>query len=61
MGGAADALNGYASGMQNPGFYESVRKKIKENSESIETVYENTVFDILFKTAKQAKKNGILL
>lgn len=52
MGGTADALNGYASGMQNPGFYERVWKKIKENSESFETVYENTIFDILFKTAK---------
>lgn len=58
---AADALNGYASGMQNPGFYESVWKKIKDNSEPIETVYENTVFDILLKTAKQASKEKLLI
>lgn len=58
---AADALNGYASGMQNPGFYESVWKKIKTHSDSIETVYENTVFDILLKTAKQASKEKLLI
>lgn len=58
---AADALNGYASGMQNPGFYESVWQKIKANPDSVETAYENTVFDILLKTAKQAGKEKLLI
>lgn len=58
---AADALNGYASGMQNPGFYESVWDKIKTNPDSVKTAYKNTVFDILLKTAKQASKEKLLI
>lgn len=58
---AADALNGYASGMQNPGFYESVWKNIKDNPNSVEEAYKSTVFDIILKTAKEAGKKKLLI
>lgn len=58
---AADALNGYASGMQNPGFYESVWKNINDNPDSVEEAYKNTVFDIILKTAKEAGKEKLLI
>lgn len=58
---AADALNGYASGMQNPGFYENVWKEIKNNPTSVEEAYKNTVFDILLKASKQASKEKLLI
>lgn len=61
---AADALNGYSSGMQNPGFYDSVWNKTKEKMtayEPLDNVFETTVMDTLFKCAKESNKAGILI
>lgn len=61
---AADALNGYASGMQNPGFYNNVWTKIKESMELEKPpveVYKNVVLDTLLKTAKKANKANLLI
>ena len=58
---AADALNGYASGMQNPGFYDKVWKGITGSEESICDVYENVVLDILLECAKQSAKEKLLI
>lgn len=61
---AADALNGYASGMQNPGFYDNVWKKIKEKhslSEKPEDVYSSVVLDTLLRCAKKSVKANFLI
>lgn len=61
---AADALNGYASGMQNPGFYDKIWKHIKEKlsmSEIPTDVYENVVLDTLLKCAKKSGKANLLI
>lgn len=61
---AADALNGYASGMQNPGFYDKVWTKIKENTELSQPpaeVYKDVVLETLLKTAKKANKANLLI
>ncbi len=61
---AADALNGYASGMQNPGFYDSVWKQITNKlslSEPLSDVYGNVVLDTILKTAKESGKEKLLI
>lgn len=61
---AADALNGYASGMQNPGFYDEIWKGITESisgNGEISKVYENVVLDTLLQCAKKTGKEQILI
>lgn len=61
---AADALNGYAAGMQNPGFYENIWHQVKEKMQIQKEcldVYKNTVLDTLLKTAKAANKENLLI
>ena len=61
---AADALNGYASGMQNPGFYNSVWKKIMDKTTSGESpagAYEDTALETILKCAKAASKSDLLI
>ena len=61
---AADALNGYASGMQNPGFYDTVWQGLSEcleNNEEPNGVYDNVVMDTLLKCAKQSNKANLLI
>lgn len=54
---AADALNGYSSGMPFPGFYQ----KIWEYSSETETPYESAVLDLLVSSGKETrKKEGYL-
>ncbi len=54
---AADALNGYASGMPFPGFYQ----KIWENISEMDTPYENAVLDLIVSSGKETrKKEGYL-
>ena len=60
----ADALNGYASGMQNPGFYNEVWALIKnktEAGESIEKVYDDVITETLLKCAKECVKSKLLI
>lgn len=61
---AADALNGYASGMQNPGFYDKIWKKTKEkdiSSAPLDDVYETTVLDTLLQCGKKCGKSKLLI
>lgn len=61
---AADALNGYAAGMQNPGFYEMVWQGMKNKSplkEGVSGIYSDAVLDILLKTAKAGNKENVLI
>lgn len=61
---AADALNGYASGIQNPAFYDKVWQSIiecRENGQSVEKVYENTVLDTLLQCAKGCIREKLLI
>ena len=58
---AADALNGYASGMQNPGFYDKAWKSIISGEESIFEIYDNVVLDILLQCAKECAKEKLLI
>lgn len=61
---AADALNGYASGMQNPGFYNNVWQKItkkRELSKIPDDVYNTTVLETLLKCAKKSNKENLLI
>lgn len=54
---AADALNGYASGMPFPGFYQ----KIWEYSSETGTPFESAVLDLLVSSGKETrKKEGYL-
>lgn len=50
---AADALNGYASGMQSPGFYQKVWERIKEGRKE---VYKDSLLEFFTKAGKQARK-----
>lgn len=52
---AADALNGYASGMQSPGFYQRVWKNLKEG-ESAAGAYEDAVLHFLASSGRQARR-----
>lgn len=62
---AADALNGYASGMQSPGFYHQVWKNLLENEGQEEGdppdrgfsgAYEQTVLHFLAAAGRQARR-----
>ncbi len=53
-----DALNGYASGMISPGFYDMVWQCIKEGAEK---PYEETVLNLILKTGKKARGKKILI
>lgn len=57
---AADALGGYSSGMQNPGFYDRIWSGIIENQET-DDVYETVVLDVLLKCAKACAKENLLI
>ena len=50
----ADALNGYASGMIYPNFYDDVWKNIESSSDK---PYENAVLKNLINTGKSVRKN----
>lgn len=52
---AADALNGYASGMQSPDFYDRVWKHL-QSAESKSDAYEETVLSYLIEIGKKARK-----
>lgn len=52
---AADALNGYASGMQSPGFYQRVWKNLKER-ELAAGAYEDAVLHFLASSGRQARR-----
>lgn len=52
---AADALNGYASGMRSPGFYQRVWKNLKER-ESAAGAYEDAVLHFLASSGRQARR-----
>lgn len=51
---AADALNGYASGMQSPGFYQKVWECLQQ--EGPEGAYEEAVLYQLVSAGRQARK-----
>lgn len=51
---AADALNGYASGMQSPGFYDQVWKRLEEGEEP-EEAYRNASLHFLALTGRRAR------
>ncbi|MDE7045519.1 MAG: hypothetical protein K2O97_11020, partial [Acetatifactor sp.] len=52
---AADALNGYASGMQSPGFYQQVWEQLA-GGERKEGVYERAVLNQLVQTGREARR-----
>ncbi|MCI8598160.1 MAG: hypothetical protein HFJ10_06940 [Lachnospiraceae bacterium] len=52
---AADALNGYASGMQSPGFYHQVWKSL-ESEGSSEGVYKDAVLHFLAMSGRRARR-----
>lgn len=52
---AADALNGYASGMQSPGFYQKVWEGLDKDGRQ-NGIYEDTVLYYLIQTGKTARK-----
>lgn len=52
---AADALNGYASGMPSPGFYEQVWKRLEEQ-DGPEGAYEAAVLHQLVSAGRQARR-----
>ena len=61
---AADALNGYASGMQNPYFYDRIWQRVKEsreNSEQLLTAYADTVLELLLQCARKSAKEKLLV
>jgi len=64
---AADALSGYSSGMQNPGFYDKVFscindcEKTESDSQRLQDVYETVVLDTLLKCAKACVKEKLLI
>ena len=51
---AVDQLNGYASGMPFPNFYEEVWKGIEKNQNNF---YEDSVLKFIIKTGKEVRKN----
>lgn len=55
---AADALHGYASGMDYPFFYDCVFRQLSENG-SPGGAYDNTAIDFLVKTAKECAKKEL--
>ena len=57
---AADALNGYASGMQSPGFYQQVWQRLVERG-TPEGAYEEAVLHQLVSAGRQARKKKEVL
>ncbi|MBQ2264952.1 MAG: hypothetical protein II341_06035, partial [Oscillospiraceae bacterium] len=57
---AADALRGYASGMQHPKFYDDICKDLLSGTEP-EGIYRTHTLDLLAKTAKEAAKKDVPL
>lgn len=55
---AADALHGYASGMNGPGFYDGIMKRLKEGADPL-NVYNDATLELLIKTAKKSAKHDI--
>lgn len=55
---AADSLNGYASGMECPQFYDTVMEQLLEK-DSPENIYNDVTLDLLVKTAKDSAKKDI--
>ncbi len=55
---AADALRGYASGMQHPQFYDEICKDLLSGREP-EGVYRDHTLDLLARTAKESAKKDI--
>lgn len=54
---AADALNGYASGMQSPGFYQKVWERLFESGQSSPAeAYEEAVLHQLVSAGRRARK-----
>lgn len=62
---AADALNGYASGMQSPGFYHQVWKNLQKNAQQTDPsdaeeqkdgAYKQTVLHFLAEAGRQARR-----
>lgn len=51
---AADGLNGYASGMPFPAFYQSVWEKLGDNT--YDNVYQDTILKFLVDTGKEVRK-----
>ena len=61
---SADALNGYASGMQNPYFYDRIWQRVRESTENSEKplqAYTDTVLEMLLQCAKQSAKEKLLI
>lgn len=57
---AADALGGYSSGMQNPGFYDRIWNAVNDGTD-IADVYETVTLDTLLKCAKSCIKGKLLI
>lgn len=57
---AADALSGYSSGMQNPGFYDRIWTGINDGTE-MNQVYEAALLDTLLKCTKACMKEKLLI
>ena len=55
---AADALSGYASGMQRPYFYDCVMKKL-HLSDDPTGIYSDTILDLLTSTARACSKREL--
>ena len=52
----ADALNGYASGMPMPGFYDAVWRQLHEAGP--DSAYENVILDHLVRTGRRLRRKG---
>lgn len=55
---AADALHGYASGMNCPAFYDGITARLKNGDDAAE-VYNNATLELLIATAKESSKRDI--
>ena len=53
---AADALNGYASGMPSPGFYHRIWQEL--HGEQPENAWETVLLDELVRTGRRLRKQG---
>lgn len=57
---AADALNGYASGMESPGFYHRVWTEL-EKGNGYKGAYEESLLNTLIQVGKEVKKKNEML
>lgn len=55
---AADALRGYASGMQHPAFYDNICKELLSGADP-DGLYREHTLDLLARTAKESAKKDI--